>query len=168
LAGLLAFRLELEASGFSLRLHGPYIDPLTGLPDRRALRRVRPGQALLFVDLDDFKAVNAQYGHPAGDAVLAAMGERLRGWRERGEAVVRHGGDEFVAVVPSAGVERRAESLLEALREPVPTEAGTVRCSATAGVAVVKPGEALSDLLRRADTGLRRAKGDTSGLRLIR
>lgn len=89
------------------RLRTARRDPLTGLPTRaawtaearRQLQRRPQGAVVLLVDLDEFKPVNDQYGHAAGDAVLTAQAERLAAHFEGRGVVGRLGGDEFAAVV---------------------------------------------------------------------
>ena len=81
-------------------------DPVTGLPTRhtwtRQARRIlrRGTHTVTLIDLDDFKAVNDTYGHPAGDHVLAATAARMRAWASRcgGAACGRLGGDEFTII----------------------------------------------------------------------
>lgn len=90
------------------------IDPLTGLPNRRGLqrawRRLPGNRALLFVDLDGFKAINDAYGHAVGDALLRQVARRLADAVSRPGLLARWGGDEFVAVVPAGheGIDARA------------------------------------------------------------
>lgn len=81
------------------------LDPLTGLPNRRGLERAwsRAGhaQALLFIDLDGFKAINDAYGHAVGDALLRQVARRLAHAAAGHGLLARWGGDEFVAIVPA-------------------------------------------------------------------
>ncbi|MBN1092607.1 diguanylate cyclase [Blastococcus sp. TML/M2B] len=147
-----------------------YTDPLTGLPNRRrleeqveaALWTARTGSdtvALLFVDLNGFKAVNDDLGHAAGDEVLQTVARTLRGRLRRGDLLARLGGDEFLVALPgldpreAAGEARRvADDLAAAVA--VPTEAGgrEVRIGASVGVAVYPAdGEEFDALLHRAD-----------------
>ncbi|MBN2885740.1 MAG: GGDEF domain-containing protein, partial [Chromatiaceae bacterium] len=131
----LAQRIELlreETQQAQLRAD---TDPLTGLFNRAGLARqvahLRERQipyALLVVDLDQFKPVNDQLGHEAGDAVLMAVAERMRALvRAEGDSVARLGGDEFVLVlrgiseVGDAGAV--ASKLLQSLAAPIPTPA---------------------------------------------
>ena len=138
-------------------------DHLTGLPDRgwlearlaQALREPAPFW-LLFRDLDDLGAINHRLGHRAGDAVLAAVGQRLAGWGDLG----RWGGDEFLALVPEAP-EARAADLLERLRGPVLFEGALLQPTATLGLAPRQPDDTRETLLDRADTALRHAKRET-------
>lgn len=104
-------------------------DDLTGVFNRRYLRQLfesewselleRHGQiTLLLLDLDRFKEVNDRYGHLAGDEVLCRAAARLRGGFRDGDRLVRYGGDEFVVVLPGAGIEE-ARALAERARTAV-------------------------------------------------
>ena len=79
-----------------------FLDPLTGLGNRRALDALRPSgtYALIAMDLDHFKAVNDQFGHPAGDEVLKAVARVLRQCLRQNDAVIRLGGEEFLVLLP--------------------------------------------------------------------
>lgn len=104
-------------------------DHLTGLPNRRVFedalerelaRALRSGHGgvLLWIDLDDFKKVNDELGHQAGDRLLAEVATRLRATVRTGDEVARIGGDEFVLLLPETGLEeaeRIADRLLQAL-----------------------------------------------------
>ncbi len=144
------------------------VDDLTGLVNRRgldapldaAMARVagaplagagpagavsagdRPGGgvALLFVDLDSFKAVNDSLGHRSGDAVLQEVGQRLTAAVRDGDTVARFGGDEFVIVceqVDEPGAVGIAQRLLAAVREPLECLDGTGSLTASVGIALV-------------------------------
>ncbi len=140
-------------------------DALTGLGNRRALltdleNAVRgPGQTVLAIfDLDGFKAYNDGFGHPAGDALLQRIGDKLRGAMTGGGRAYRLGGDEFCVLVPG-GRERVAPLLAEA--DEVLHERGEgFLVTASAGAAVV-PAEAnrVSTALHLADTRMYHAKG---------
>jgi len=166
LVRLAGVSVSLELPGVRLAWSGPRVDPLTGLPDRRALEvsleaACRRGAALLFVDLDRFKRVNDARGHAAGDAVLVEVGARLRAWRRPGEQVGRWGGDEFLAVLPGADLEHarsRADDLLVRMRAPVPFERRPLEVTASAGLAAIATGGAVDALLHDADRALYAAK----------
>ncbi|MGK5628560.1 GGDEF domain-containing protein [Streptomyces sp. URMC 123] len=156
------------------RLAAERRDPLTGAQRRaaferraqRLLARHRQDSLLCLVDLDHFKGVNDTHGHAAGDAVLAATGERLARWAGPRGVVGRLGGDEFAVatrVDTRAGeeaMEQRLAQLMDALHEPVPTKAGPLPVAASVGTAV--PDylgiHALPALLRGADVSLYRTK----------
>jgi diguanylate cyclase (GGDEF)-like protein len=148
-------------------------DPLTGLHNRRALeqqfdaaaRQARErGQplALALLDLDHFKRINDRGGHAAGDAVLCALGARLRGAMHRDEAAYRLGGEEFALLLPGADA-AMALARLHALRAELvaaPLEGAAEAVTFSAGVALLGNGEAtLGSLLSRADAAMYRAKG---------
>ena len=91
-------------------------DPLTGLPNRRRLERYiaamvgRGERAVIGVcDLDGFKAVNTAHGHHSGDLVLQRIAGVINRVMRRGDFVARYGGDEFVVVLPSAGMAEAAD-----------------------------------------------------------
>ena len=91
-------------------------DPLTGLPNRRRLERyiaavVARGERVVIgvCDLDGFKAVNTRHGHHSGDLVLQRIAGVINRVMRRGDFVARYGGDEFVVVLPGAGMAEAAE-----------------------------------------------------------
>jgi diguanylate cyclase (GGDEF)-like protein len=115
--------------------------------------------AVVFLDLDDFKAVNDSLGHLAGDALLQAVALRLSGALRPGDTVARLGGDEFAilfeeagAAVSAAGV---AERVIAALQAPFDLDGREVFVTASIGIGV---GEDAEELLRSADVAMYRAK----------
>ncbi len=123
--------------------------------------------AVLLVDLDDFKGVNDSLGHAAGDALLTAVGERLRSCLRPADTAARLGGDEFAVLLEAAdeeeaaGVARRVSA---ALRAPTAIEGQRVAVGASVGVALsCDTRDSPGDLLRKADLALyqvkRRGKG---------
>ena len=111
--------------------------------------------ALLYFDLNGFKAVNDTYGHEVGDRVLAIIGRRLLDNVRPAEVVARLGGDEFAVLLAEAepsAVTRVTQRLLAAVEEPIALPEGVVRLSASVGVAT-SPGdaEAFEALLSQAD-----------------
>ena len=155
--------------------HQAMHDPVTGLANRyllmdrlqQALLRLArsPGRVVLvFVDLDQFKAVNDAYGHEVGDELLVQLAARLSAMRRREDTVARLGGDEFVVLCEhvqcDASVREIASKMVDALAEPFEVGAGLqVRLSASLGVAVATdPAASASDLLRNADTAMYRVK----------
>jgi diguanylate cyclase (GGDEF)-like protein len=156
-------------------------DPLTGLANRTLFnerlttaldRHSRGGEtlALLVIDLDDFKVINDTFGHAAGDSLLLAVGERLRGCVRAADTVARLGGDEF-AVVLESGAEAPgivAQRILVAMRQPFAIERRLLSLGASVGVVEPdrhEPGLTPDALLHRADgamyVGKRRGKGMT-------
>lgn len=147
-------------------------DALTGLANRRhvdeklaeeVLRHQRRGDefTVVLADLDHFKRINDQYGHPAGDAVLVHAAEVLRGGVRTLDTVGRWGGEEFILVLPLTGIDG-ACAVAEKIR--IALAGGTIQfgdvalsVSATFGAAAYSGGE-LGDTLRRADDALYRGK----------
>ncbi|MDQ2647143.1 MAG: GGDEF domain-containing protein [Myxococcota bacterium] len=118
---------------------------------------------LLLVDVDHFKAINDQYGHPFGDQVLKAVSENLvRHFLRKEDFVARYGGEEFAIVVREGSPEKvaeRAERMREAQFAHI-TRAGDVeaRASISIGIATLKPGESPTSWVQRADAALYAAK----------
>lgn len=151
------------------------LDPLTGLPNRRALlERLPPavarvtdsgaGLALMFLDLDGFKPVNDAYGHDIGDRLLQDIAQRLRGVLRAGDAVFRLAGDEFTVLLEGldtpSSAEAVARKLLVAVNQPVAIEAHRVTVAASIGLALCLPGDPRGpeQLLKDADQAMYAAK----------
>ncbi|MBE3025579.1 GGDEF domain-containing response regulator [Janthinobacterium sp. BJB1] len=149
-------------------------DPLTGLPNRRLLEdriehtlqqsaRNRGKSAILYLDLDGFKAINDTYGHGYGDEILKMVAVRLVGASRKEDTVARIGGDEFVIVLGNlAGkgdAREPAAKLIEVVSEPYFINDLTLRLSTSIGIAIY-PDDASSveSLLGAADTALYEAK----------
>jgi diguanylate cyclase (GGDEF)-like protein len=147
-------------------------DDVTGLLGRRGLRHAyaalpEPPRALALLDLDGFKQVNDTFGHEGGDAVLRITAGRIR---QHADVVARLGGDEFVALIPTYAVAGRIAALIA---EPIYLGSGaTTSVRASIGVAIppadlhTDPDAGLSELLRRADRAMYRAKAGGGGVRL--
>jgi diguanylate cyclase (GGDEF)-like protein/PAS domain S-box-containing protein len=148
-------------------------DSLTGLANRRTLmealssallnRRSRERDvAVLFFDLDDFKPINDNLGHDAGDRVLIEVGQRLVNSARDGDVVARIAGDEFVVLVRGVGALAEAESaarrLQRALQAPILVAGCEVTISASVGVAVPAESDSADQLLREADRRMYEAK----------
>ena len=154
-------------------------DPLTGIPNRRALLRViradieadlvkrsvspnAQGPCLAFVDVDHFKKINDTFGHPAGDAVLLGIADRLTENVRRSDMVGRMGGEEFAVWMPAVALaeatnfaERLCRSVWEA---PFDTPKGAVEASVSIGVAAHHKGDDLAYMVARADNAMYAAK----------
>ncbi|MBQ5950335.1 sensor domain-containing diguanylate cyclase [Massilia sp. ST3] len=150
-------------------------DVLTGLPNRRALlealpeamaraQRVSRPAALLFIDMDGFKAVNDTHGHEEGDELLRQFGTRLSQAVRKTDMVARLAGDEFVVVLEmltdAAHAEDTARKLLELVQESFRLRSATVKVGASIGVAVHQPQDKpdLDAWLARADHAMYAAK----------
>ena len=124
--------------------------------------------ALHHLDLDQFKAVNDTFGHPAGDKLLKIVAERLRGLVRETDTIARMGGDEFVIVqtpvADPAEATWLAQRIIASMSEPFDLDGHQAVIGASIGIAV-GPGDGLSPdkLLRNADLALYRAKGDGRG-----
>lgn len=156
-------------------------DPLTKLPNRlllmdrtrRALTRLpRTGGliALLFVDLDRFKAINDNLGHAVGDDLLISVSERLQGVLRDSDTVARLGGDEFVILAEDLESDTEAlglaERVLNTLEEPMSVGSAEVSMQASVGISIChEPSRDPEDLLHESDVAMYRAKG-TVGRRL--
>lgn len=144
-------------------------DPLTGLSNRSGLARaMETGReeeiALLYLDLDGFKAVNDEHGHAAGDRLLQQAAGRLRRLLRSGDVAARIGGDEFVVVargVARGQAQAFGERLIRELATPFDLAPDAkVEIGVSVGVALTPDhGEALADLLDVADAALYAAKG---------
>jgi diguanylate cyclase (GGDEF)-like protein len=146
-------------------------DPLTGLNNSRKLqedlpdevarsRRLKSPLSLAYADLDNFKKINDQSGHKAGDDTLRRFGDLLLKTARRTDRCYRIGGDEFVIVMPGAN-SKGAADLLDRIRassrqEPVALERHGAGVSV--GVVELRNGETSEDLIRRADHQMYQSK----------
>jgi diguanylate cyclase (GGDEF)-like protein len=166
---------ELEAKNKQLGRMAMY-DHLTGLPNRTlmrelfqheaaAARRQQGGCALLFIDLDRFKAVNDTMGHAAGDELLLVVSQRLVATLREADIACRVSGDEFLVLLPQAQgweqVAATAERLLRAIQRPMllPRAAGTAQLGASIGIAMFPAdAEDFEALARCADLAMYKSK----------
>jgi len=169
-------QLESTVALRTAELHALLLrDVLTGLPNRRALMDILPAAmgragrngkpcALLFLDMDGFKAVNDTHGHEEGDELLRQFGSRIAEAVRRTDTVARLAGDEFVVVLEGLAnlgdAEEKARSLLDDLRHPYTLKKATVSVAASIGVALHLPGDTpdLDNWLARADGAMYVAK----------
>jgi len=135
------------------------------MAELKRARRSRSPVSLLMIDVDHFKSVNDQYGHLCGDAVLAAIGARLRATLRSSDLKCRYGGEEFLALLPDTsreGALRAAEMVRKALAElEVPWHGQTIRITTSFGVATARTNELdPTPIIARADAALYCAKHD--------
>jgi diguanylate cyclase (GGDEF)-like protein/PAS domain S-box-containing protein len=155
-----------------------YFDPLTGLPNRAQILDVLNDaqlhdtrdrwNALLFIDLDQFKLLNDSKGHPAGDRLLLEVADRLRSCSDRATLVGRYGGDEFVILLQDIGIDRDAAEVkirafaaqvLERLAAAFDLDGALFETSASIGVSLFNGNEqAADDVLKQADIAMYEAK----------
>ncbi|HPG87691.1 MAG TPA: GGDEF domain-containing protein, partial [Spirochaetales bacterium] len=149
-------------------------DTLTGLPNRRLLvelmdksvetaRRTGSKIGVVFMDLDDFKPINDQFGHTAGDSALVAMADRIRGLVRASDIVARIGGDEFLAIITNIqhrdDVERVARKVIEECGTPLTFSGASWKVGVSIGIALFPDdGESIEDLVNRADSAMYRVK----------
>ncbi|RUO67204.1 diguanylate cyclase domain-containing protein [Idiomarina ramblicola] len=149
-------------------------DELTGLPNRNLMQdrleqtlsqNERTGRpfAVLFLDLDGFKKINDDFGHNCGDELLIHAAHRMNSLLRRSDTVCRHGGDEFVIILPTANTIGSAlavsRKLVVQLAKPYKVKKKTLEISVSIGVAVYpKHGKNTDDLLRSADKAMYTAK----------
>lgn len=158
--------------------HYAYFDVLTQLPNRRlfqdrlehavsASKRIGLYSALLFLDLDGFKALNDLHGHDAGDHVLVEIAKRLKTRLREHDTVARIGGDEFVIILEcldsseATAVElahEMAEKLKQVIALSFDPEGIELRCTACIGIRLFGPSTEVHNLLKQADQALYQAK----------
>lgn len=155
-------------------------DPLTGLPNRNLLmdrlshalsRARRDGRSLavLFIDLDEFKAINDSLGHRVGDQVLIEASRRMRSMVRVSDTPARFGGDEFVILLTSDTPDVReavatAERILSSLLLPITFGDRTLSINASIGVAISRAGaEGAEELIHNADVAMYQAKAAGRG-----
>jgi diguanylate cyclase (GGDEF)-like protein len=174
-----AAAVEQEEGGRHASLH----DSLTGLPNRTLLQdRLQHGiaqakrsnwtLALMFIDLDDFKAINDRHGHAIGDSVLRTVAHRLRHGTRSGDTVGRHGGDEFVYLAldiqNQANIFCIAEKLSREIRAPfdVTIHGALTSLSVKASIGIAafpQNGTDVDALLTSADRAMYLAKSEKCG-----
>jgi diguanylate cyclase (GGDEF)-like protein/PAS domain S-box-containing protein len=149
-------------------------DPLTHLPNRVLFRdrfehamatavREETEIAVLFLDLDHFKQVNDNFGHQIGDRLLIEVVKRLRDCVRDSDTICRQGGDEFIVLLTNIrdfnDIGRVAQSMLDAISEPIEIESQTFHTSASIGIVLFPDdGSDFDTLLKNADTAMYEAK----------
>ncbi|RDB64602.1 hypothetical protein C1878_01780 [Gordonibacter sp. 28C] len=150
-------------------------DALTGLMNRQAASTLLPGAleetlrkgtsgALIIIDLDDFKQVNDEYGHLAGDVVLSGIGRHLKSAFRKNDLVCRWGGDEFIVYcddISRSSLSRRVGTLCDTPWKTQVQHGTSIELSASAGIALVPGhGSKFTEVYERADEALYCAKSD--------
>lgn len=152
------------------------VDALTGIPNRYLFfdrlensienaKRYKNELALLFIDLDDFKSVNDEYGHQAGDILLSSVACRLKTRLRSSDTLARLGGDEFCVLLERPldreSVAKVAQDFISCLTEPFSFSGIKCQIGATIGISLF-PEDASSpqDLVRKADEAMYMVKGD--------
>ena len=154
--------------------HAAFHDALTGLPNRdlfrsrlvKALDEARRNQrtlAVMFMDLDRFKAINDSLGHSIGDELLVLAGKRIRHCVRETDLVCRLGGDEFTALLHNIESPQAARvvsaKILDALARPFNIQQNQMRVSGSIGIALFpEHGDSVEELLKNADTAMYQAK----------
>jgi diguanylate cyclase (GGDEF)-like protein len=145
-------------------------DPLTGLPNRRLLfellqktfdiaRRNGTKVGVIYIDLDDFKPINDEMGHIAGDRALVAVAERLGSLLRASDTVARVGGDEFVSVLANArdrqDIEAASRKILDECRKPFVVDGRDCHLGISMGIAVFPDnGSSIEQIIGAADTAM--------------
>lgn len=153
-----------------------HFDDLTGLPNRVQMKEFLEGKlnagptperqlAIIMVDLDKFKPVNDIYGHAAGDRVLHEVSSRLKACLKESGLVTRHGGDEFIIILPDvqsqAHIEALCRQIVLDISQPFLSGESEVFIGASLGIALApQDAQTASDLLRYADIALYKAKNE--------
>lgn len=150
------------------------LDPLTGCYNRREFDRLiehhiagalryHKAMSMIMFDIDHFKQVNDEFGHPAGDAVLIQIAAAVRRTVRKGDYLIRYGGEEFIVLLPDTELKRamelagRLRRILETLDIPIP-DGKTLRKTASFGVSSLRKDGNAEQLVKEADQMLYRAK----------
>lgn len=168
-------KIETLERDLERALRAANLDSLTGISNRRGFEaelRQRTGDAmnggddisLLMIDIDNFKQVNDQWGHPAGDEVLRRVAERLRATVRRQDVTARYGGEEFVILLPHTNlrqacvVAEKARAAIETARTETAPGQLPPPVTVSVGVAGYRLGDSLTGWIGRADAALYQAK----------
>ncbi len=155
-------------------LHASFHDELTGLPNRALFNdRLEHGLAqakrhgftlaVMFVDLNGFKAINDEHGHAVGDALLQSIADRLQENTREDDTISRYGGDEFLYLLMSIDDDKHvlqiAEKIAAAIQKPCALSIGNVIVKSSIGISVFpKDGNTAAALIDSADKAMYQAK----------
>lgn len=166
-------RLETEVKKRTAQLEKmATTDELTDLINRRETMRVldieisraarqQTALSIMMLDLDDFKAINDNFGHQTGDKTLKAAADCCKEQLRKTDFVGRVGGEEFLIILPDTAIDSAtelAERIRQALEERTTTDNSIPVCTASIGVAQCRPADTLASLIQRADETLYQAK----------
>ena len=167
-------RLDTVTQESESALHAAFHDALTGLPNRALFdNRLEHGLAqakrhgftlaVMFIDLDGFKAINDKHGHAIGDAVLQSVADRLQENTRVDDTVSRYGGDEFLYLLMSIDDDKHvlqiAGKIAEAIQQPCMLSVGDVVVKSSIGISIFpKDGSSAADLIESADKAMYQAK----------
>lgn len=170
----LEVRLDTVTQESEIAQHAAFHDALTGLPNRALFEnRLEHGLAqakrhgftlaVMFVDLNGFKAINDIHGHAVGDALLKLVAERLQENTREDDTLCRYGGDEFLYLLMSIDndqhVQHIAEKILTAIQKPCALSVGDVVVKSSIGISIFpKDASSASDLIASADKAMYQAK----------
>lgn len=172
---VISFRtIDVEVATEAELLRRARFDDLTGVLKRdEAVSQLkemlvgkarRPGDqvAVMFADVDDFKAINDSHGHTGGDVWLATTARRIAGLVRAGDLVARMGGDEFLVILPGVHdlreAKRIAEKLRKAVAKPIELDGIAISTTLSIGVTLAGRGEGVDDMVQRADRAMYKAK----------
>ena len=171
IAMVLRFDDAVTKSG---QIEGPLLDPLTGIPERPYIlerlnetinrcRREGCKAALFFIDLDNFKTINDNFGHEVGDAVLKETVERIKGLLRESDVLARYGGDEFLLLMDSIKNDNApmflADRIIKSFHRPFLVNGVGYKIGCSIGIAIIpRDGERTDSVIRHADLAMYRAK----------
>ena len=167
-------QLEQQTKQLESYLTEARTDALTGLANRRALDQKleeafftfqkgnRPAFVLILVDIDHFKPINDEHGHPAGDEVLRQVATTMAQELKTAEIVARFGGEEFAAILPAplrVAADRANQMRRMISHQQVAAGGASLSVTVSVGLCEVQEDRSLPSLIRRADQALYQAKG---------
>lgn len=163
LGGVLIFTLKADISRALKELvHGATFDRLTGLYRRQAaqqkvqalLKTLSSEITIIFIDIDNFKAINDTQGHAVGDTVIQEIAKIMSGASRKNDIPARWGGEEFILFLPACDFKNGLQ-IADQIRLKVEQ---TQQTTISAGVCFLRPGQSLESGIKRADEALYRAK----------